>query len=146
MGLEENKAVVCRFVEEVQSQHRLDLVDELFDPDYIDHAVPVGMPPARGTGYFKQFYATMLRAFPDTHVTIHDQIAEGDKVTTRKTFRGTHQGEFMGIPPTGKEIELLVIDIFRVTKGKLAEHWGAWDRLSLLEQLGAMPAPKQGTG
>ncbi len=146
MGLEENKAVVRRFVEEVQSQHRLDLVDELFAPDYIDHAVPVGMPAAQGTGYFKQFYTTMLRAVPDMQVTIHDQIAEGDKVTTRKTLRGTHRGEFMGIPPTGKEIELLIIDIFRVNGGKLAEHWGAWDRLSILEQLGAMPAPGQGKG
>jgi steroid delta-isomerase-like uncharacterized protein len=142
MGLEENKAVVRRFVEEVQSKHRLDLVDELFDPDYIDHAVPAGTPPAQGTGYFKQFYTKMLRAFPNMQGTIHDQIAEGDKVTTRKTFRGTHRGEFMGIPPTGKEVELLIIDIFRVTRGKLAEHWGAWDRLSLLEQLGAMPASK----
>ena len=142
MGLEENKAVVRRFVEEVQSQHRLELVDEVFDTDYIDHAVPVGTPPTRGTGYFKPFYTMLLQAFPDTQVTIHDQIAEGDKVTTRKILRGTHRGEFMGIPPTGKEIELLIIDIFRVTGGKLAEHWGTWDRLSILEQLGAMPAPK----
>ncbi len=139
MSLEENKAAVRRFVDEVQSQHRLDLVDELFAPDYIDHAVPVGMPPARGTAYFKQFYTTMLRALPDAQATIHDQIAEGDKVTTRKTFRGTHRGEFMGIPPTGKEVELLVIDIFRVTGGKLAEHWGTWDRLSIFEQIEAMP-------
>ncbi len=145
MGLEEDKAAVRRFVVEVQSQHRLELVDELFAPDYIDHAVPLGMPPAQGTGYFKQFYTKKLRAFPNMQGTIHDQIAEGDKVTTRKTFRGTHQGEFMGIPPTGKEIELLVIDIFRVTGGKLAEHWGAWDRLSMLEQLGAMP-PLKGKG
>ncbi len=146
MGLEENKMVVRRFVEGVQSQHRFELIDELFDPDYIDHAVPVGVPPARGTEYFRQFYTAMLRAFPDARATIHDQIAESDKVTTRKTIRGTHQGEFMGIPPTGKEVELLVIDVFRVTKGKLAEHWGAWDRLSLLEQLGAMPTPGRGTG
>ncbi len=145
MSLEENKAAVRRFVEEVQSQHRLDLVDELFDPDYIDHAVPLGMPPAQGTEYFKQFYTTMLRALLDAHATIHDQIAEGDKVTTRKTFRGTHQGEFMGIPPTGKEVELLVIDIFRVTGGKLVEHWGTWDRLSILEQIEAMP-PLMGKG
>ena len=146
MGVEENKAVVRRFVEEVQSQHKVELVDELFDPDYIDHAVPLGMPPARGTGYFKQFYNAMLQAFPDLHATIHDQIAEGDKVTTRKAFRGTHRGEFMGIPPTDKKSELLVIDIFRVTDGRLAEHWGTWDNLSLLQQLGAMPASGQGTG
>ncbi len=142
MDLEANRVAVRRFVEEVQSQHRLDLVDELFDPDYIDHAVPVGMPPAQGTGYFKQFFTMMLQAMPDARATIHDQIAEGDKVTTRKTFHGTHQGEFMGIPPTGKEVELLVIDIFRVTGGKLSEHWGTWDRLSILEQIEAMPPSK----
>ncbi len=142
MSLEENKAAVRRFVEKVQSQHRLDLVDELFDPDYIDHAVPLGMPPAQGTEYFKRFFTMMLQALPDARATIHDQIAEGDKVTTRKTFHGTHEGEFMGIPPTGKEVELLVIDIFRVTGGKLSEHWGTWDRLSILEQIEAMPPSK----
>ncbi len=142
MDLEANKAAVRRFVEEVQSQHRLDLVDELFDPDYIDHAVPVGMPPARGTGYFKQFFTMMLQAMPDARATIHYQNAEGDKVTTRKTLHGTHRGEFMGISPTGKEVELLVIDIFRVTGGKLSEHWGTWDRLSILEQIEVMPPSK----
>ncbi len=143
MGLEENKAVVRRFVEEVQSQHRLELVDELLAPDFLT-VVPTGMPPApRGTAYFKQFYTTMLQAFPDLQVTIHDQIAEGDKVTTRKTMRGTHRGEFMGIPPTGKEVELLVIDIFRVTGGKLVEHWGVWDRLSILYQIESVPLPER---
>lgn len=142
--LEDHKAVVRRFVEEVQSQHRIELADEVFAPDYIDHAVPLGTPPARGPGYFKQFYTAMLQAFPDLHATIHDQVAEGDKVATRKTFRGTHRGEFMGIPPTGKEIELLVIDIFRIANGKIVEHWGAWDRLNILERLGVKPAPGRG--
>ncbi len=139
MRQEENKAAVRRFVDEVQSQHKLELVDELLSPDYIDHAVPLGMPPAQGTAHFKQFFTMMLQAFPDVHATIHDQIAEGDKVTTRKTFQGTHQGEFMGIPPTGKKVELLIIDIFRVNNGKLSEHWGAWDRLGILEQIEAIP-------
>ena len=107
MGLEENKAVVHRFVEEVQSQHRLDLVDGLSAPDYINHAVPVGMPATQGTGYFKQFYATILRGFPDVQVTIHDQIAEGDKVTTRKTMRRTHRGEFMGYHQPAKRLSSL---------------------------------------
>jgi predicted SnoaL-like aldol condensation-catalyzing enzyme len=75
MSVEDNKAVVRRFVEEVQSQHRLELVDDLIDPDYIDHAVPAGQPPVRGPAYFKQFFTMMIQAFPDVHATIHDQIA-----------------------------------------------------------------------
>jgi len=140
MGNEGNRAVVRRFVEEVQSDHRMDLVDELFSPDYLDHAVPLGMAPQRGPGYFNRFYAGMLTAFPDVRFTIVDQVAEGDKVATIKTARGTHLGEFMGVGPTGREIELPVIDVFRVAEGKLVEHWGAWDNLRFLQQIGAAPA------
>ncbi len=143
MGDEGNKAVVRRFVEEVQSDHRMDVVDELFSPEFLDHAVPLGMAPQRGSGHFKQFYAGMLAAFPDVRFTIVDQVAEGDKVATIKTARGTHRGEFMGVRPTGREIELPVIDVFRVAEGKLVEHWGAWDNLRLLQQIGAAPARGQ---
>lgn len=139
---EQNKAVVRRFVEEVQHQHRLDLVDQLFDPSYSDHASGPGIVP--GIEGFKQFFAMTLRAFPDLQVTIHDMIAEGDKVVTRKTFHGTHKGDFAGVPPTGKQFELGVIDIFRVVKGRLAEHWMQADFLGLMQQLGALPAPGKG--
>lgn len=137
--LDQNKAVVRQFVEEVQSQHRLELIDQLIASEYNDHATGPGIIPGREG--FKQFFGMMLSSFPDLHATIHDQIAEGDKVVTRKTIRGTHKGVFRGIPPTGKQIELDVIDIFRVANGKIVEHWMQADFLGLLQQVGEVPAP-----
>jgi predicted ester cyclase len=83
----------------------------------------------------------VFTAFPDMRAEIHDQVAEGDKVVTRKTFYGTQQGEFMGIPPTGKKVAFDVIDIFRIADGRILEHWFAGDMLGLMQQLGAVPAP-----
>ncbi len=142
MSTEENKAVVRRFVEEVQSRHKLELVDQLFDPSYNDHASFQGSVP--GIEGFKQLFGMMLGAFPDLHAIIHDQIAEGDKVVTRKTFKGTHKGDYMGVPPTGKQIELGVIDIFRVVDGRIVEHWMQADSLGLMQQLGLIPPPGPG--
>ncbi len=142
MSTEENKAVVTRFVEEVQSHHKLELVDQLFDPSYNDHASGPGIVP--GIEGFKQFFGMMLLAFPDLHATIHDQIAEGDKVVTRKTFEATHKGDFRGVPPTGKQIDLSVIDIFRIADGKIAEHWMQADMLGMMQQLGIIPPPGPG--
>ncbi len=139
MSVEENKAVIRQFVEEVQSHHKLELVDQLFDPNYNDHASGPGIVP--GIEGFKQFYGMMLRAFPDLCVIIHDQIAEGDKVVTRKTFKGTHKGDYMGVPPTGKQVEIGVIDIFRVVNGRIVEHWMQGDLLGLMQQLGIIPPP-----
>ncbi len=139
---ENAKAVVRRFVEEIQDKHRLELVDELFEPGFIDHFGAGGMSPLEGAtpaDVFKRFYSGMLRAFPDVRVQIDDQFAEGERVVTRKTFRGTHTGEFFGNAPSGKHVELEVIDIFRVRNGKLAEHWGHVDVLSILTQIGAKP-------
>ena len=137
MSTEENKAVVRRFVEEVQSHHKIELVDQLFDPSYNDHASGPGITP--GIEGFKQFYGMMLRAFPDLYVIIHDQIAEGDKVVTCKTFKGTHKGDYMGVPSTGKQVEIGVIDIFRVVNGRIVEHWMQGDLLGFMQQLGIIP-------
>ncbi len=137
MSTEENKAVVRRFVEEVQGHHKLELVDQLFDPSYNDHASGPGIVP--GIEGFKQFFGMMLRAFPDLYATIHDQIAEGDKVVTRKTFKMTHKGDYMGVPPSGKQVEFGVIDIFRVVNGRIVEHWMQADMLGMMQQLGIIP-------
>jgi steroid delta-isomerase-like uncharacterized protein len=80
-----------------------------------------------------------MNAFPDSRVTIDDMIAEGDQVVTKKTFRGTHEGEFAGIPPTGKTVELQFVDIMRVHNGKIVEHWNCIDQLSFMQQLGVIP-------
>jgi len=138
MSLEENKAVVLRFVEEVQNQHNLDLIDELFSPDFTDYSGRANPPTKEG---LKPFFAFMFSAFPDLHFTIQQQLAEGDRVMTYKTFYGTHQGDFMGIPPTGKQVVFDNIDIFTVKDGQLTAHWTVGDNLSLMQQLGAIPAP-----
>jgi steroid delta-isomerase-like uncharacterized protein len=138
MSLEENKALVRRFVEEVQSQHKLTAVDEIMDPNMIEH---YGQPTSlNSVEAFKKFFAGFIAAFPDVKAVIHNQVAEGDKVVTHKTFHGTHKGEFMGIPPTGKKVALELIDIFRIDRGKLIEHWAVADMMSIMQQLGAIPS------
>ena len=138
MSLQENKALVRRFVEEVQNQHNLDALDALFSPDFVDHSGMTNPPNREGT---KGFFTMMFAAFPDMRFTIRQQLAEGDKVMTHKTFQGTHQGPFMGIPATGKQVAFDVIDILTVADGKITEHWTVGDMLSLMQQLGAVPTP-----
>ena len=141
MSAEHNKAIVRRMVEEAQSRHNLAVVDELFAADFVDHSVPPGLPPSR-EGVKMQF-AMFFAAFPDLHVVIHDQVAEGDEVVTRKTFHGTHQGDLMGIPPSGKPIAFDVIDILRLKDGKITAHWNVVDQLGLMRQIGVIPTPEQ---
>jgi steroid delta-isomerase-like uncharacterized protein len=89
----------------------------------------------------RQIVSAFRRAFPDLTFEVHDVIAEGDKVVARVTIHGTHQGELMGIPPTGKRASVGAIDIMRVEGGKLAEHWGVTDNLAMMQQLGVIPMP-----
>jgi steroid delta-isomerase-like uncharacterized protein len=136
MSAEHNKAIVRRMVEEAQSQHRIEIVDELFAADFVDHCVPPGLPPDR-EGVKMQF-GMFFAAFPDLQVVVHDQVAEGDKVVTRKTFHGTHAGDLMGIPPSGRKVAFEVIDILRVRDGKITDHWNLVDQLGLMRQIGAI--------
>lgn len=138
MSLQENKAVVRRFVEEVQSQHNLAALDEVLSPDFVDFSGMTNPPTREGS---RQFFAMMFAAFPDMRFTIRQQIAEGDKVMTHKTFEGTHQGPFMGIPATGNKVAFDVIDIFTVAGGKITEHWTVGDMLRMMQQLGVVPGP-----
>jgi steroid delta-isomerase-like uncharacterized protein len=140
MNIEENTALVRRFVNEVQGEHKLELVDELFSADFVDHYAG-SAPPYRESA--KRFFTMIFSAFPDVRATIHDQVASGDKVWTRKTFNGTHLGPFMGVPPTGKKITVDVMDVFRIENGKIAEHWGVSDMLSLMQQIGVIPPARQ---
>jgi steroid delta-isomerase-like uncharacterized protein len=138
---EDNKALNRRFVEEVINQGNTDAIDELIDPGVVDHAAPPGFPTGREGA--KQFAAMMRSAFPDLHLTIEDMISEGDKVVMRSTWSGTHEGEFMGIPATGRRVTVSAIDISRVADGKMVEHWEQSDALGLMQQLGAVPPPEQ---
>ena len=137
MSTEDNKATTRRFFEEVWNQGKLTVVDEFCAPSFIYHT-PTG--PIHGLEGFKQF-ATMYRtAFPDLHIPMEDMIAEADKVVTRWTARGTHKGDLMGIPPTGKQATTTGISIFSVANGKAVEQWANYDDLGLLQQLGVIPA------
>ena len=138
MSLEQNKALVRRFVEEVQCQHNLAALDELFSSDFVDHSGMTDPPTLEGS---RQFFSMMFAAFPDMRFVIRQQIAEGDKVLTHKTLQGTQLGPFMGIPATGKAVAVDVMDIFTVAGGKITEHWTVGDMLRMMQQLGVVPGP-----
>jgi steroid delta-isomerase-like uncharacterized protein len=141
VSAEENKALVKRVVDKAQSQGNIEAVDEFFAEDFVDHSAFPGFAPTREG--VKQLFTMFHTAFRDFHAVIHDQVAEGGKVVTRKTFYGMHQGEFLGIPPTGKQVAIEVTDILYVAGGKITDHWTAVDRLGLMQQLGVIPTPEQ---
>src|SRR5918993_2966535 len=130
---EENKAIFRRYAEEVGNQLNMEIVDEIFER-YIAHQ-PDGSTLQRGPQDVKRFHREFHSAFSNFHINIEDQIAEGDKVVSRYTMRGTHQGEFRGLTPTGKEVELNAVTIFRFSdEGKVIETWDSYDQLSLMRQ------------
>ena len=135
----DNKALVRRFVDEVQSGGNIDLIDEVCSPGFVNHSAPPGIPADREG--IKILTAMFRGAFPDSHFTIEDMVAEGDKVVTRKTFHCTHEGEFMGMPPSGRAVSMGLIDIVRISDGRVVEHWSVGDSLGMMQQLGVMPQP-----
>jgi steroid delta-isomerase-like uncharacterized protein len=137
MSTEDNKAVIRRFQEEVFSQGKLTVVDEFCPPNFIYHT-PIG--PIHGLEGFKQFANMYRTAFPDLQVPIEDMIAEADKVVARWTARGTHKGDLMGIPPTGKQVTVPGIVIGRFEGGKFVEGWVEFDALGMMQQLGVVPS------
>jgi len=141
VSAEDNKALVRRFVDEVQSGGNIDLIDEVCSPGFVNHSAPPGIPADREG--LKILTAMFRGAFPDSHFTIENMVAEGDKVATRKTFHGTHGGDFMGMPPTGRVVSMGLIDIVRVSDGRVVEHWAMGDSLGLMQQLGVIPQPGQ---
>jgi steroid delta-isomerase-like uncharacterized protein len=142
VSAEENKALVRRSFEEVFNQGNLDAVEEIFAPDYVLHD-PTSPEEIRGTEGMRQYVSMYRTAFPDLQQTIEDEIAEGEKVATRLTGRGTHQGELIGIPPTGNRVEAVGIVINRMSGGKIAESWANYDALGMMQQIGAVPAPAE---
>jgi len=142
MSTEQNKALVRQLVEEVINQGNISMIDELLIPDFVEHEeLPPGIPPGREAP--KVLFTVLRSAFPDLKATIEHLIAEGDEVVLHMTWTGTHEGEFMGIPPTGKRISINVIDILGIAEGKFVEHWGVMDSMAMMQQLGVVPAPGQ---
>ncbi|MHC3438411.1 ester cyclase [Natrialbaceae archaeon A-gly3] len=137
---EENKQIVRRIPEEVANKGNVDLVDEIFAEDLVDHLpAPFGEMHGREAAkeQFKQLHAT----FPDLEVTVEDIIAEEDTVAARVTWRATHTGEFLGIEPTGREVEFPVFAFLRLQDGKVVERWIQPDQLGLMQQFGVVEPP-----
>jgi steroid delta-isomerase-like uncharacterized protein len=134
---EENKALARRWAD-IFNQGNLDLVEEIYAPGFVNHD-PAMPEDVRGLEGAREFYGMYQSAFPDTEITIEDQVAEGDKVVTRWTARGTHQGDLMGVPPSGNRVEVAGITISRIEGGKVAEEWNNYDALGMMQAIGAVP-------
>lgn len=139
MSTEANKALVRRFYEEIDKGN-IEAMDELVAEDYVDHNPPPFPGLASGREGLKQAFKLFLEATPGHH-DIEEQIAEGDKVVTRLTSYGKHEGDLPGAPRTGRDLKMTSITIHRIANGKLVEKWSAKDELSLLIQIGVIPPP-----
>jgi steroid delta-isomerase-like uncharacterized protein len=141
MSEAQNKTIAERFNEDIWGTGDEAALEELFAPDFVDHGALPGQTPDR-EGH-KEIVAAFRSAFPNLSVTTDDIIAEGDKVVSRWTARGTHQGELMGISPTGKEVTITGIDVLRIAEGKVVGRWAEYDSLGMMQQLGVVPEPGQ---
>jgi steroid delta-isomerase-like uncharacterized protein len=139
MSTQENKTIVHQFLEKVWNAHDVAAADEFFTADFVNH--DPASPNVTGVEELKAFARALFAAFPDFHVVIDDEVAEGDKVAKIWTLHATQQGEFQGIPATGKSVTMKGITVYRIANGKIAELTWSYDMLGLLQQLGAIPVP-----
>ena len=139
---DENKTRYRSFKDDVLNSKNPDTIDNFMAPEFQDHNPPPGFPP--GLAGLKQMMTMFFSAFPDLKITTDDLIAEGDMVVGRHTTTGTHKGDFMGIAATGKQVKINEIHWVRTVGGKAVEHWGLSDDLSMMTQLGVIPAPGEG--
>src|SRR5215211_310917 len=137
---DQNKDLARRFYEEVVNTGELDRVEEFCAQDFVDHEEgPPGTPD--GIEGVKAFVKMFRDGFPDMRTSLEDVLEDGDEVAARVKMTGTHDGEFMGVPPSGNRVEIEWIDIVRIVDGKAVEDWGVTDNMSLMQQIGAIPAP-----
>lgn len=144
MSIEENKAIIRRWLEEGWTNGNLSVADELIDPDFIAH-VAGGQAIPSGPDGVRQIVTAWRTGFPDGRMVIDDLIGVADKVVIRMTWRGTHQGDFYGIAPTNRQVSVTSIGIDRVVNGKIVEGWGEVDMLGMYQQLGVIAAPGSAT-
>ena len=138
MSTESNKALVKRY-QDAHNSNNLAALDDIVAANLVSHNMLPGIPAGREGG--KMVHQALIAAFPDQHTETLALIAEGDKVVQHFMVSGTDKGGFMGAPPTGKSYKVPGISIFRIANGKIVEHWGVFDQLGVLQQLGMMPAP-----
>jgi steroid delta-isomerase-like uncharacterized protein len=137
MATKENKDSIKRFWEEVFNKRNLKLIDSLFTEDYVYHGA--AGQDVHGREGLKQFLTVYFNAFPDLYAEVEDIFGEDDRVASRAVCRGTHQGDLMGMPPTGKQIVIRVICTNRFADQKIAEDWELPDLFGMMQQLGAIP-------
>ena len=141
MSEEQNKRIFERVIEEAYSKGNVDVLDEVFATNFVEHQVGIVPPTVDGV---KRSIAFLRGAFPDLKLIIEEILASGDKTWARITGRGTHQGTFMGILPTGKSVVVTVMDECRFEDGKIVEHWGVADQLAVMAEIGALPRSERG--
>ena len=138
MSNDKFKKIVRNFVERGVNQKEMAAFDEFYSPEFVDHALPPNLPP--GLEGRKMFASAFYNAFPDLTITIEDWVVDGQKVAVRQSAQGTHQGDLMGIPATGKSIHISGIFIFRFEGNKVVEQWEIFDQMGMMQQLGIIPA------
>jgi steroid delta-isomerase-like uncharacterized protein len=146
VSTDENKAVVQRWFSDVVSRGDMTSLDEICAVCHPEFEMVRGVvqPAPQGIPGLKDLITSLRTAFPDLSATVEEQVAEGDKVVSRVTMSGTHQGEFMGIPATGKPFTIPGVSIWEVRDGQLISEWVTWDSMSMMQQLGLAPAPSAG--
>ena len=137
MSPEQNKTIVRRLLEEPWTGN-MRVADELIDRNYVAHD-PSSPEPLRGPDGFKENVSIYRAAFSDARITVDEQIAEGDKVATRWTGRGKHDGDLMGVAPTGKQVKVSGLTLSRLENGKVIEEYANWDTFGMMQQLGVVP-------
>lgn len=138
MSPEKNQERVRAFYEQVIGKHALDRIPEYVSRDFVDHDPMPGVP-GEGVESARATFGTLASAFPDMTMNIRDMYALDNTVISRIEMRGTHRSEFAGVPATGKSVAVQGIDILRLEDGKAVEHWGQWDMMGMMQQLGAVP-------
>jgi steroid delta-isomerase-like uncharacterized protein len=139
VSMEANTAKLQRLADEVLTGHNLSALDDIFHADYVEHDPPPGMGPGRDG--LREWLAGFIAAFPDVRWTLQEQIADDSRVWSRSVWQGTHQGPFLGIPPTGQKVTVAAWTIDQFTDGKISESRLLMDAAGLMMQLGVMPPP-----
>jgi predicted ester cyclase len=140
MSVDDNKALIRRFFDEIDARRDVSVIDDFISPEFIDHSPNPGMSPdIEGQ---RQAFLHFLQATPDGYHAVEDLLADGDKVAVRVRAWGTQTGELFGIPPSGRRMETTGIGIYRIAGGKIVEHWAEVDMLGTMQQLGVIPTPE----
>src|SRR5215471_10684929 len=134
------KALVHRWFDEVWNQGREETIDELFSEDGVALGLGIGDAPVHGPAGFKVFWRNIRAALPDVHISVEDTVVEGDKVVVRVVLTGSHQGDGLGVAPTGRRVQIAGIILVQFADGRITRGWNSWDQLGLLQQLGAIPS------